>query len=309
MWSELSTKHLLALRAVAEEGTFGRAAERLGFTQSAISQQVATLESMVGHSLFDRRSGPSRPQLTPAGTLLLEHATTLLDAVEEAERSLDRFSRGVSGRLVIGTFQSISARVLPAALRQLYEEAPGIEVSLVDEEQQHDFGQAALLRGDIDLSFAIGEVSDGLDSIYLGADPHVAIVAADCPPGPVVLESLSGSPLVGQPADDSCGLIVDRQLERLGLTPHYSFRSHDNGAVQAMVGAGMGVALMPLLSVNTNDTRTSIRTTDPVLDPRQLSIVWSRGRTPSPLAKRFAAIVASVCAELLAQLELPDVTA
>ena len=60
MWSELSTKHLLALRAVAEEGTFGRAAERLGFTQSAVSQQVAALESMVGHSLFDRRSGPSR---------------------------------------------------------------------------------------------------------------------------------------------------------------------------------------------------------------------------------------------------------
>lgn len=307
MWSELSTKHLLALRAVAEEGTFGRAAERLGFTQSAVSQQVATLESMVGHSLFDRRSGPSRPRLTSAGILLLEHATKLLDQVDEAERALDRFARGISGRLIVSTFQSISTRVMPVALRRLYEEAPGVEVSLVEEDVEQDFGRSALLRGDLDLAFAIGPVHHDFESLYLGADPHVAVVEAGYPEGPVKLETLSGAPAVGQPADDTCGAIIDRQLERLGITPNYVFRSHDNGAVQGMVGAGMGVAVMPLLSVNTNDARTSIRTTDPVLEPRQLSIVWSRARTPSPLAERFAYIVASVCTELLAKLEVPDV--
>lgn len=308
MWSELSTKHLLALRAVAEEGTFGRAAERLGFTQSAVSQQVATLEALVGHSLFDRPAGPSRPRLTPAGELLLEHAVAMLDCVEEAERDLDRFARGISGRLVVGTFQSIATRVMPAALRQLYEEAPGVEVSFQSEDLDHDFGRDSLLRGKLDLAFAIDNVGPEFHSVHLGADPHVAVVAPDYPEGPVMIESLSGSPMVGQPAQDSCGLIIDRQLERLGVTPNYAFRSQDNGAVQGMVGAGMGVALMPLLSVDVANPNTSIRTTVPALEPRNLSIVWSRNRTLSPLAERFVAIVAQVCTDLLAQADDPNTT-
>ena len=287
MWSDLSAKHLLALRAVAEEGTFGRAAERLGFTQSAISQQVATLEALVGQSLFDRPAGPSRPQLTPAGELLLEHARAVLDQIEEAERAIDRFARGVSGRLVVSTFQSISARVMPAALRRLYQEAPGVEVALIEEDIEQDFGRAALLRGDVDLAFAIGEVSEDYESVYLGADPHVALVGADHDAGPVSLQVLSGAPIVGQPPEDTCGAIIDRQLERHGITPNYVFRSHDNGAVQGMVGAGMGIAIMPLLSVDVHDVATSVRTTEPALEPRHLSLVWGAARTRSPLAERF----------------------
>ena len=136
-----------------------------------------------------------------------------------------------------------------------------------------------------------------------------AVVDLVYPPGTVSIESLSGAPVVGQPAEDSCGLIIDRQLERLGVTPHYGFRSHDNGAVQGMVGAGMGVAIMPLLSVDIHDRATSIRTTEPALAPRDLSIVWGQGRTLSPLASRFANIVAEVCADLLAQLESSGVEA
>ena len=109
--------------------------------------------------------------------------------------------------------------------------------------------------------------------------------------------------MVGQPPEDSCGLIIDRQLERLGITPRYAFRSHDNGAVQGMVGAGMGVAIMPLLSVDISDASTSVRTTEPELAPRDLSIVWPSNRTLSPLAERFRTIVCEVCAELLATID------
>jgi len=302
VWSDLSIKHLLALRAVAEEGTFGRAGERLGFTQSAVSQQIATLEGFVGHSLFERPAGPSRPKLTPAGRLLLEHATTLLDRVEEAERDLDRFSRGVSGRLNVATFQSVSARVLPATLQQFYGQAPDAEVSLVDLDVQLDPLDALVRDGEIDLAFAIGEIDDRFSSVSLGADPHIAIVPVDYPSGAVDLHSLSGSPMVGQPAEDSCGLMVDRQLERLGITANYAFRSHDNGAVQGMVGAGLGIAIMPLLTADTRHAGTSIRTTVPELEPRQLSILWDRHRPLSPLAQRFVDIVTQVCADLLAHL-------
>ena len=302
MWSELSVRHLLALRAVAEEGTFGRAATRLGFTQSAVSQQVASLEALVGQPLFDRPRGPNPPRLTAAGELLLEHAVGLIEGVEQAERALDRFSRGVSGRLTIGTYQSISARLLPATLGRLHQEAADIELTLVEQEQDQDLWRSALDEGELDLAFVVGPVGDEFGSRYLGADPHVAMVGADHPPGPVELADLSGQPLVAQPADDVCGILVDQGLERLGVSPHFAFRSHDNGAVQGMVGAGVGLAIVPLLTVDTNDPEISVRTTVPELEPRHLSIAWNARRTLAPIANRFIDIVAEVFAQHLASL-------
>lgn len=309
MWSDLSLRHLLALRAVAEEGTFGRAATRLGFTQSAVSQQVAALEQLVGQPLFDRPSGPRRPELTPAGQLLLRHSASLIEGVESAERELDRFARGVSGNLAIGTFQSISARVLPSTLGRLYQVAPDVEITLIEEDQDQDLRISALVNGELDLAFIVGEVDSAFTSRYLGADPHVAIVPAGHPDGPVDLLEVTRGPMVGQPMDDTCGIIVDRSLERLGISPRYAFRSQDNGAVQGMVGAGVGIALVPLLTVDTADPAISVRTTEPEIEPRQLSIVWNRDRTLAPIAERFIDIVTDVCAEHLAAIDAPPVAA
>ena len=75
---DLELRHLAALDAVATEGTFGRAALRLGYTQSAVSQQIAALERLVGAALFDRPGGPRPVELTPLGDLLLEHALARL---------------------------------------------------------------------------------------------------------------------------------------------------------------------------------------------------------------------------------------
>ncbi len=300
MWNDLSVRHLLALRAVAEEGTFGKAATRLGFTQSAVSQQVAALEQMVGQPLFDRPSGPRRPVLTAAGELMLEHATALIERIELAEHDLDRFGRGVSGKLAVGTFQSISARVLPLIFRRLNQEAPDIEVTVVEEDADQDFRIGSLRRGDIDLAFIVGQPDPDTESVYLGADPHVALVPADHPPGPVDLTTLSGKPAVGQPPGDTCGLAVDRGLERLGVTPNYAFRSHDNGAIQGMVSAGVGIAVVPLLTVDTSDPTVSVRSTVPEIEPRELNLVWVGERSLSPVARRFVDIATDVCAQLLA---------
>ncbi len=311
MWSDLSARHLLALRAVVEEGTFGRAAERLGFTQSAVSQQIAALEGIVGETLFDRPAGPKPPTLTAAGELLCSHADVLIDKIEDAERDLSRFVRGIEGSLSIATFQSVSARVLPTALRQLYKTVPGLEVALQAEEEQEVRLEAAR-NGEVDVAFIIGDsptafdTIEGLEAIYIGADPHVALVPADTPPGVFKLSEISASPMVGQPATDTCGLIIDRALERHGVTPNYTFRSHDNGAVQGMVAAGVGVAVVPLLTVDTTDPEVSIRETEPALEPRHLALAWSTRRRRSPLARRFVEIAAESCGELLANARHPE---
>src|SRR5919108_766452 len=77
-WARLDLRHLVALKAIAETGSFGRAAERLGYTQSAVSQQIATLERIVGLRLVHRPGGPRPISLTEAGLVLLRHA----DAVD-----------------------------------------------------------------------------------------------------------------------------------------------------------------------------------------------------------------------------------
>ena len=304
MWTDISARHLLALRAVSEEGTFGKAAQRLGFTQSAVSQQIAALEQIVGQSIFDRPAGPFPPRLTPAGSLLLRHSNDLIEQLELAERAMSRFAEGISGHLRVGTFQSISARVLPSALGRLHAEAPEVEVTLREDDSEWDFHHAALRRGDLDLAIIVGEVAADFSSRLLGDDPHVAIVPADTPEGPLDLNELARLPMIGQPELDTCGMLVDRSLEQLGITPRYVFRSHDNGAVQGMVGAGVGVAVVPLLTVDVADPAISVRATEPAIEPRRFSIVWDSARTLPPVAHRFVDLVAEVCAERLAQ--VPD---
>src|ERR671937_348312 len=77
-WAGLELRHLLALDAVAREGSFGRAAVALGYTQSAISQQIAALERIVGERLVERPGGPRPVSLTDAGELLLRHADAIV---------------------------------------------------------------------------------------------------------------------------------------------------------------------------------------------------------------------------------------
>jgi DNA-binding transcriptional LysR family regulator len=113
MLHDVEIRQLRALQAVAAEGSFGRAAERLGFTQSAISQQIAGLERAIGERVFDRPGGPRRVELTPTGAVLLAYADALLDRMRAAEDELRSLRAGEVGRLVVGSYQSVSVNVLP----------------------------------------------------------------------------------------------------------------------------------------------------------------------------------------------------
>ncbi len=302
MWTDLDVKHLLALRAVAEEGTFGKAATRLGFTQSAVSNQIAVLEKVVGTTIFDRHSGPRRPTLTPAGELLLIHAKELLRCVESAERELDRLKRGVAGSFSIGTFQSMSSNVLPEAIGRLRDEAPAVEIQLVQESPDSDFLEM-VSQGELDFCLAVGVVPEEFTHRFLGFDPYVALLEADTPPGPVDAHSFSARPTIGQPEGDACERFLSLQLERMGVTPNFVFRSYDNTAVQGMVRAGVGAAIMPLLAVDTTDELVAVRDLNPPLKPRRISVAWNRERTLPPVADRFVEILGEICAEKLSDIE------
>jgi DNA-binding transcriptional LysR family regulator len=300
---DLELRHLVALDAVATEGTFGKAALRLGYTQSAVSQQIAALERLVGGPLFDRPGGPRPVELTPLGKVVLGHARDIIARVDATGDAVERFFAGAVGRLDIGTFQSVSNVLLPAMVRQLRSEHPGVDIRLFEEED-NDAGAQAVLAGELDLAFTIGHRGGNLESMLLLDDPFVLVAPrGELPDGAYPTLQLDQAALVGYPPS-SCQADIETGLRTVGATPTFVFRTYDNGAQMAMVRAGMGWAVMPLLAVDTRDDGVDVRFLAPELPPRQICLVWRKDRTLSPVAARMVELAREV-ARHLRQLPVP----
>ena len=300
---ELELRHLIALDAVATEGTFGRAAVRLGYTQSAVSQQIAALERIVGGSLFDRPGGPRPVALTPLGELVLIHARDIIDRVDAAGEAVDRFVAGETGRIDVGTFQSVTNAILPAIVTRLRAENPTVDIRLFEDEDKNH-GPGRVLTGELDVAFTVGRpASPDLDSLVLLDDPFVLITRpGELPDAPYPTARLNGASLIGYPPS-ACQQDIEDGLRKAGAVPTFVFRTLDNGAQLAMVRAGMGWAVMPLLCVDVRDSAIDLRPLRPAIPPRQICLVWRRDRTLSPLAARLIAVAQDV-AESLSQREL-----
>jgi molybdate transport repressor ModE-like protein len=177
-WLGVELRHLAALQAIAEEGSFGRAARRLGYTQSAVSQQIATLERMVGERLVERPGGPRAVSLTEAGRLLLRHAEAIVARLDAARADLDALSEGAVGTLRVGTYQSVGKRLLPTLLRRFRDAWPDVEIRLT--ESSNDAELLELVeRGELDLAFVIYPLLPGpFEVLELMRDPYVLLVPA-----------------------------------------------------------------------------------------------------------------------------------
>ena len=296
----LDMRLLVAFDAVVTTGTFGRAAERLGYTQSAVSQQIASLERLVGEPIFDRPGGPRPVELTPFGARLLDHARAVLTHLDRIGDDLDRFRTGDAGRLTVGTFQSISNTVLPQLIGAMRTELPNLEI-VVFESDQDEVLHARLAAGDLDLCFVVGDVDPGFDSRHLLSDPFRLLARpGQFPAGPVPITALATEPFVGQ-HENSCQLINEAGLRSAGIDPTYVFRTNDNGTVAAMVRAGMGVAVLPLLCVEPEDPRITLHPLDPAFPGREVSIAWRAGHTLSPAAERFVQLAVEVSRDVAAR--------
>jgi DNA-binding transcriptional LysR family regulator len=302
----LEVRHLAALEAVARERSFGRAATRLGYTQSAVSQQIATLERIVGEQLLERPGGARAVSLTDAGELLLRHAEAIVARLDAVRADMSALRAGETGTLRVGTYQSVGARVLPRLIRRFRESRPGVELSL--EEPTTDPELYELIeRGDLDLAFCSPPLPSGpFDAAELMSDPHILLVPADSPLArrrSATLDDLGELPLIGSRACRS-GDAVEEALREHGYDPRYAFRSDDNGTVQGLVAAGVGVALSPLLAVATDDPRVRVIRLEPPVARRRIAVIWHRDRHRSPAARAFVEVAAEVCAEV--ERELPE---
>lgn len=284
---EVSLRQLLALKTVHELGSYRRAAEALGYSQAAITAQIAALERALGTTVFDRPGGPRPATLTSAGREVLTTATELLAAIELLQLRLAAIREGRWGRLAIGTFQSASHHLLPTVLAELRQREPDVAITVVESNDNAEL-VAAVLDGRLDVTFLVGPVSDPRLTIReVCRDPFVVIVNRADVLGEVVgLTELASRPLVGH-RDCVCHEIVDHGFADAGLVPVFAFRSNDNAAVQAMVRAGIGTALMPALSVNRDDPHVRIVRLAPPLPCRPILVAYPAKR-PAPTAVEFA---------------------
>jgi DNA-binding transcriptional LysR family regulator len=291
-WLGVELRHLAALEAVAEEESFGRAARRLGYTQSAVSQQIAQLEKVVGAKLVERPGGPRAVSLTDAGRLLLRHADAIVARLAAAQADMAALQAGEAGPLRVGILQSVGARLLPGLIRRFKQEFPRVSVQVVEGNTPGEL-LPLVESGELDFTFAELPLQEGpFDWVELLRDPYVLLVSAGshlaareaAPP----LRELTGLPMIGWR--------TDRGHDIPGV--EYAFRSDDNGTVLGLVEADLGVAVAPRLVLRPDRDGIVALPFGARLRPRVLGLAWHKERDRSPAAERFVEFAGELAGEL-----------
>lgn len=284
----LDLERLATLLAVVEEGSLSAAARRLHLTQSAVSQQIASLEHAAGQPLLHRR--PVRP--TEACRTLITHAERLLALARIAEDDLAAYAQLKSGTLRVAAFASACTSIIPAAAARFHHDHPAIRLTL------HRLETApaihALLRGEIDLAVCFDyagratTTSDPLQRISLFSEPIDIALPASHPlaaQAELALRDLANAPWIEAP---NAGIAL-HELSRLAITPqpsaHLTYHGDDFPTVLSLVAAGNGIAILPRLAASNPPPGVALRPlTSPPLDRDVFVCLPGTARQPAAVA-------------------------
>ncbi|TLQ44222.1 LysR family transcriptional regulator [Streptomyces marianii] len=247
----IEARHLRVLRAVAATGSFSAAARELGCTQPAVSQQMKALEASAGTPLLVRTGREMR--LTQAGEALVRHAAGILAGLTAAEEEVAAIAGLRAGRVRLVSFSSGSSTLVPAALAALRAAHPGTRVSLVEAEPPRS--EEMLREGDCDVALAFRYGAGGTEWADLVVRPLLSDRLVGLVPeghrladaGSVSIADLADEPwIAGCPR---CRRQLVAVCEDSGFTPRIDFATDDYPAVVGLVGAGLGVAVLPELAL------------------------------------------------------------
>lgn len=294
----LSVGRLEVLRAVVGHGSFSAAAESLSYTQSAVSQAIARLESETGVQLLIRERRGVTP--TAAGVTLVEHAERIFAAIGAAEEALAQASDAQLRRLRIATFPSGAAALMPLAVARFRRAHPAVSLTLAAGEPGEI--AARLRAGELDLALLFefpGEVSRrgrprGLRTVTLLEDPMQLVLPLAhplCEQETLRLSDLREEPWVQTSAASPCARHVVRCCREAGFEPAVAFESDDYDTVQGLVAAGVGVALVPRLALGrglgapTAHPGIVVRSLAPARPVRRVFVATPAGVGLSPAAR------------------------
>ncbi|MER5967068.1 LysR substrate-binding domain-containing protein [Streptomyces sp. NPDC002057] len=256
----LDVRRLQVLRAVVTSGSVTAAAANLGYTPSAVSQQIGVLEKEAGIALLERFGRGVRP--TAAGRLLTEHAAVIGRQVSEAETALADLRAGRTGRIVVRYFATAGADLVAPALARFRTEHPGVRVDLriadgaPDEEA--DLTLVVRPRGG-----GPGGLGDGLRLVHLLDDPYRAVLPRGHPLAgrrtAVDLAELAAEPWVGSERPGPCLDAVLDACAAAGFTPDIAVECEEYATAQGFVAAGLGVSLIPLTGLGGRHPHVVVR--------------------------------------------------
>jgi len=307
------------LREFAARGSIARTAEALGYTPSAVSQQLAVLEREAGTPLLDRTARSAG--LTAAGRRLAVHAERILAMVEEAESDLSAQAAQPSGRVVVTAFPSAAVAFAPALARSLRAHP---KLSLLLREADPAEGLQLVRSGEVEAAIVddwTGRLSalvtsppghSGMDGdgdgagadhgqgvlryYHLVRDPLVLVVARDHPAAnpdlPVDLRALRNEPWLAAPSGEPSRQATDRLLAAVGLTPPVPSEFEGLGTVANLVARGLGIAIMPRLAVGAYERRLVVRELPAGLDLAR--DVFAVARTASVARPSVAVILSAL---------------
>jgi molybdate transport repressor ModE-like protein len=298
-WQGVEFRHLAALESIATEGSFSAAAAKTGYSQSAVSGQIATLERVIGVRLVKRIRGSHKVTLTPEGARLVEHARAINARLSAARADLEQLEETGKEGTRIGTFQGVSQTLLPDVVRVLG--ADGASITL-REDLDVEHHVEMLRSGELDAAFVLLPVDhEGIEAIELLRDPWGLVVRTDHPlvwkQRPVTADDISNLPLITfeqvRPQK-----LIENSLRAAGAHVRVVTRMSEYASVLSMVSAGLGCGLVPRLAVDADAGAARLAGLRFLpLDgqpPRLIGLAWNQNRTSDDRVRRVVGLAASV---------------
>jgi DNA-binding transcriptional LysR family regulator len=296
----IDVHQLRVFLAVAQNLGFTRAAERLGMTQSAVSHQIANLESAVGCALFTRQ--PRTVSLTDAGLVMAQHARKVIAALEEAQAAVRQVAKPNLGRLRIGASSSACQYIIPEALREFRECFPDYTLSITPGDTP--LINELLLEGSLDLGVVIKyERQRKLVYHELFTDDLLFLVSPLHPwakAGRVERSQMASQRMVLYSRGSTTFQILERYFAKMRVPLHDWIELGEMGAIKELVKLGLGVSVMAPWAARAEIAEKSLV----VLPPpgghlkRNWSIATPRGHTLSVAEQTFIGLCQSVSANL-----------
>ncbi|MGO1973999.1 MAG: LysR family transcriptional regulator [Propionibacteriaceae bacterium] len=250
---ELSPTSLRTFVSVVDQGSFATAADELGYTASAVSQQMAALERHLGVQLFERRARSIHP--TQAAWYLHDRAAEFLDLHAQLTSDLDRLAAGQAGRLRIGSFASAGAGLLAPALSSVLRKHPQLELTVHEGEPHELVPEMTQGQLDIALVFRYDLVPETTPRELLATPLHTDrlwVIAARkhrfTTKKEISFDELAAETWIGTQHDTAASRCLHAQAAIAGFTPHVSFTSNNFQAINGLVQSALGVALVPDLA-------------------------------------------------------------
>ncbi|MEV7623704.1 LysR family transcriptional regulator [Actinoplanes sp. NPDC089786] len=287
----IDVRRLQILAEVARHGSFNRAAAELRLTPSAVSQRISALERAVGSAVVERST--RGVELTEAGRLLVASAEAVTAELSRTRKELDRLAHARTDRMTVATFTSGGQRLLPAALRRLAAERPGVEFTVLEQEPEDSLPQVRSGAADLALVYhfdgppPVGpDDRTGLIWTPLMDDPMFVVLPAAHPLAG--RDTLTIAELAGERWVHGClemGDMLDRYAAMAGYEPRVACRGTDYVFAQSLVRAEVGISMIPQVALVADQGGLVPVPLTPPGPTRYVGVVTARRRRPDPLTE------------------------